>query len=451
MEKLSSKDKQLLFILEKVLLAIFLSLLFWLVWHRWGEALGYDVSKHLNRLKDFSWDKINPCVHCTPYGYHPPLAFILTSFSVQLGLNIVQSAQIISLVSVIVTFAAFRLIFKELGLLYTIIGLGSLYFGIAIPLQVYLIHSINIDAILLAFSSIAILLSIKIFWGDNAKSLQILLYSSALIFVLTLSMFTKFTGLILCGIPILTLMSHSQSRRRLKLIKIAIIISVAPILISFPYYYSRYYVAYGSFLPDNATFYDSQNLKKSEQFRDANRIQFILQLFLPSDKHREYGLEARSNGNRFRHLSDTWSDFWVRASSSLDKHNQPSQLSRQISYIYWYIFTALFWIGFLTWLLRYSGSQDNLSKLGLLFALFGIVQILAHAYFTYNTRHFSKAMYIAISIWGISYFVIWGLYVIIFEFMPSLADQMNNSRVQFVMFFVVIFSFLILNYTIPIY
>lgn len=409
-------------------LSMFLILKVLLFLSRRHQAIGYDIGPHLEMFWHITWH--NPFLGVRDYflSYHPPLAFLFAKtlymvgggagsssvFSALFG-DAVLSIQWISMLSLLIVFFCTRKILRELQLLESFSGIAFLYFFASIPLLVHMSTSMNLDAIVFAFTSITLYCSFKLFprEGNTVPLRQIAFYAMTVVSIL-LALFTKFSGIITASIPVLVAASaHAASwkqwRRHLAVGFSAAIVALA---LASPYYYIRYYQNEHTFFPSNAQWVISEGHRNAVLRRDQDRMGFVRQLFTPHypilfPTYAWIGT-ARSHDFWMPHLSNTWADVWIADPAPIAQMWESVLMSlRYLQIMPWFVIAGA-WL-FLFYVVLY---RDHWTRMGMVLLPYGCLQIAALALYVYQNPDAgfkpTKAIYIAPITWVIAYLIVTG-------------------------------------------
>jgi hypothetical protein len=288
-------------------LAALLGLKAFLLWSQWGIVIGFDGGPHFQMVDAFAKAKMIPHMALDQmfYAYHPPLAFVLAALAKLFLTDTARSVQVVSSLMSLVMFLFLRGTLRRLELLRRVEAVVFLYIAAAIPLQVYLAHSVNMDVVVVAAMAAVMYFSVALFWTKRSpyRWAHILFLAVAL----CAAVLTKFSGIIAFGIPVAAaLLTPFTGTRRVSVLRALGIVALAAALVS-PYYYTRYYATQGKLFPSNADFFQREEQDQSREARDADRPGFLWKMITASG--------APSGNPQYRdmdaaRLVETWRDAW---------------------------------------------------------------------------------------------------------------------------------------------
>jgi hypothetical protein len=328
-----------------------------------------------------------------------------------MGMDSVTSVQVVSATSSMVGFFFLRESLKYLKVLRTWHGLFFLYVTSALPIQIYLARSINMDALVYAEACAVLYYSLRVFFVEECSfhTNQTLRKSVMLLIFLVLGLFTKYSGLLLLCIPLLLAVvsvsppSSIISRSVFHRLGVACGIGALMIAIEFPYYFERNYKPEGQFFPINMDLeeYGKQEVMAQQERRDADRIAFLRE-FLWGNSPDASRIQDRDQRNV--RLLNTWKDVW-----SANKHNiQQSGLSLALSTMYANLSLVFLGLG-CTYLLVRLSRWTVWDRLGYVFLIFSLVEIAALIFYAYKYPHAigvtNKGIYIAPALLGFGYLI----------------------------------------------
>ncbi len=398
--------------LEAYFLYLFLFSRLWIFIAHYGDAVGWDMQAHINRLAYWPWDYEAWDIRFYFYGFHPPVAFLLPKFLYFIGLDVTVSIQIVSALASLIGFFCIRASLAYLGLLYSWAGLFFLYFTSSLPIQIYLARSINIDVIVYAQACAVLYLSLLLFYNRNTRILSRnaqFKYGGVLLLCLIMAIMTKYSGLLLLTIPVLVVLvaptqsGHVMSRGRFINLLIAACIGLGAVAIAFPYYHERYYKQTEQFFPTNMDLerYNKRFVAAKERQEDWEFLSFTRNLLASSSRNAPLMQDRDQNTVR---LFNSWRDLW-----SGSKHNvEQSEASLRLSILYADIAFWLIWAGIIYFYMDICNKSDW-HRLGIVLILFGFMQLLALVAYTYRYPHPlgipNKGIYIAPALLGFGYII----------------------------------------------
>ncbi len=296
--------------IEQALLAVLLVCKTWFFFRKFGQGIGYDVGAFLDTLNRMDWTGMNLGVRELFYSYHPPLGFLLAKIPMLAGFSDVQAVQIVSAAASFSAFLLLRAALKRLGLLARPTGVVFLYVAAALPLQLLLQETVNLDVLTFAWASLALYLSIRLLWLPvNGKSRIAL--SAGLAATLVAAMMTKFSGLFIFSIPVLAaLFAPGDLRVRARGAVPAVIACIVAMACVAPYYGLRYVATEGKVFPVNVEWIAFGELEEKGITRDRNPLLYAQMVLTPSPIHVTEGAVLRDYS--VPRLWDAWFDFWIR-------------------------------------------------------------------------------------------------------------------------------------------
>jgi len=294
---------------ELFLCWLLLSLKGWVFWKEYGLTAGFDAGAHLEMLHLINWTDTDVALRASFYSYHPPLAFLFARSIHLLGFTDVMSVQILALIASVGTFFFLRKTLKYLGLLYTPAALIFLYTACSLPMQIFLLHSVNLDGLMLCLSSIVLFYSIRVFWSEDRKA-DTWVDCLAILAALSLGLMVKFSGILLLSIPFTVALLRTSDRKWFPHLIGSGGLALIAVAIVFPYYLTRYYIPEGTFFPNNQDWLMTTSQQEARRKRDEDPKKFILDLVRPAAVHASEGITKRDYVTP--RLSDTWRDFWMK-------------------------------------------------------------------------------------------------------------------------------------------
>ncbi len=397
--------------LEYCFLFLFLVSRLWLFVAHKGEAIGWDVGVHLQMLSHWPWSPGMWDVQSEFYAYHPPVAFFLARVLHVMGIDTVTSVQAVAATASVIGFFFLRKSLQYLQVLRTWQGLLFLYITSTLPIQIYLARSINMDVIVYAEACAVVYFSLRVFFVKkfSLRKNHAIRNIALLILCLVLGLFTKYSGLLLLGIPcLLTLFSSESlpsmlSKKVFHRVLVACCICGVAVAMASPYYFQRYYRQTGQFFPTNMDLekYDKNTAIAERAQRDKNPTEFLQQFFWRTSPD---ATRIQDRDQKTVRLLNTWKDIW-----SGNKHNvKQSGLSLALSNIYAnlaLVFLAFGYIYYVGQLSRWTPWD----RLGSALLIFSLVEIAFVILYTYRYPHAigvpNKGIYIAPALLGFGYLI----------------------------------------------
>ena len=425
---------------ERFLTRLQLFAMFWLFLAELGREVGFDAGAHIEMLNLITWTNPETALKGSFYGYHPPMGFLLPRTLYLLGFVPEVSVQIVSFLAGLVAFFFLRLTLKEIGVLRTPQGTAFLVLSTGLPLSVYLLHSVNLDVLILAEGAIVLFCCTRLFLRERSENLSCGDRWTAwfgLLSTLSFAMLTKLSGILLLALPPIAALVGSRPRRWLPRLAKATTVMLLALAMVLPYYGVRYYLSEHTFFPNNGDWMVGGAFVEARARRNADPVGFFVDLFAPNPVHREKGLAHRDYD--VLHLSDTWRDYWLKDQFL----GSSAPFSLEIGSVYFFAAPWLLALGGATLLRRRINLSVLWRRLGRVVLFFGLLQFTA--LIVYLTLHPfagwgpAKAIYITPTIWGIAY-LLTGL-------VPRDPLTPRQQRTLTTL----LTSFILLNFLIPIY
>jgi len=428
----------------------------WLLFQRFDESIGFDASPHLSHLAAITWSDFDKPLNSGFYAHHLPLSFLLARTIYVLGFSLASSVQIVAFSGSLLSFFFLRLTLKHLNLLSQPRAIVFLYVTSCLPIQMYLATRINMDILVLTFNTIALYLSVRLFWSSefrlDTKSTRtaFLLEAMLLVIVMCLALMTKSSGLLVLIIPIFVALPHLLSLRRIHIFSSAICVSCLALLMVLPYYYGRYYVPLGTLVPaqyatrgglleEHSELFDSSRIQ-----RDKDRLGFFLNLISPIPAQSD--MDPGFRDYETIRFANTWRDVWSGDSVRVPMNDTAKSVAR----FYLSLMPWLFLTGLVIFLVR-SLELGSLQRLGWVFFFVFLIQIAALVVFSYKNPYAGwrpeKATYIAPALWFLGY-----IFAQCFD-MSWLLSRCTTRYYKWTPHIVVILiaSFILANHFIPVY
>lgn len=329
------------------------------------------------------------------YAYHPPFAFWCAKLLMHLGItDVIVSMKTVSFISSIGAFLCIRVLLIHFGLLQKPSGVFFLYFWASMPLISAMGFTVSIDVIILALTTAAILLTCRIFFPNtHTRSLIRNADCAMLVAVLTIALYSKFSGLTLLPIPIVAAMMTKI--RTPKNIALSCCLVSSAILLAMPYYYHRNYKSTGQLFPSNVEFFAPFELQFSINDIKKDPIHYTAKLFefpfgrLADEEYLDW------NPKQAR-MYDVWVEFWLYNRNFLSSFPQ-DDLSKFLLHVMPWIVVFGFCI-IAASLLRSRSFEREHAFAFLIFFVAGI-NFAAYIYYLYHNPYPAwrptKGIYIA--------------------------------------------------------
>lgn len=419
---------------ERIFLWLFLGSRIVLLIKEWGVARGFDVAMHLEMVTALSWKAPAVAVRSSFYAYHPPFGFLLARIAHIAGLDALRSVQLVSFAAMLIAFFVLRSFLRQTKILHTFEGIFFLYGCFAIPMSVFLAYSVNLDAIVFACAVAVLRSSIVLLWSQHKKDRKHQFEECCFLFTaLVFALFTKFSGILLFGIPPLVFFVGLVRRRKMRYIGVTAAALSLSVALIFPYYYLRYYVPEGTFFPSNTEWVDAAGQAAAHKSVEEDPVGFIVKLLSPTPVHD--GPEGRAARDlQHPRLTDTWKDFWMQ---DLWMGKQ-SAAARYLGAFYYYAMAAAVIAGILLFFLR-PRKKSLFGDIGLVLLFFGGCSLFTLSYYTFQHPWGgcvpTKAIYIAPILLTIAYFL-----TVAFSTVKS--PQMRDNMLVILAFFMVLHAVL---------
>ena len=206
-------------------------------------------------------------------------------------------------------------------------------------------------------------------------------------------MFTKHSGAVLFGIPLIVAGLAPQPERR-RALKTALMAVIAAGLLVFPYYLFRYYVKTGELFPSNSSWMINGLLSGTMQWRHDHPLLFSANFFFGTPQWSDSIVPSSIRDIR---LWNAWRQFWA------------VQLTFKWGSIPELLYLALMFLlcaaGLWRFLRRPLPSQWR--RFGLLMLSLSALFFVAFLYYLTGKRYGgwgpSKALYVAPAVWGAAF------------------------------------------------
>lgn len=384
------------------------------LWHfarQSGQVSGFDAGDFLYRVKLANEGNLNPDLHSAFWAYHPPVIFwLVRQIQVVFHVDDVRSIQIVTQGAALISFFALRETLRSLKLLATASGIAFLYLASSIPIVVNASTSLNMDIVVLAFTCVVLLCAVGLWEPSVAANLTPIsrgLLAGAILFVLTVGLYSKFSSLLIGVVPFLVIMAQTGNlRSRMRPMAMAAVLVLVPILLASPYYYQRYYRATGLIFPNVNEWWYAEELKSARATRDADRTQFLHDLLLPSPADRNEQRNARDKVHV--RLEDTWRDLWFKDPELGDTAENSIRWGRGYAWVFG-IGMAFGSIALIRRWRQHTLKEETWRRLGGILLPYGLMQFASLLFFIYQQPMAScipgKCLYILPVTWGIAYLV----------------------------------------------
>lgn len=380
---------------EPLLLWLFLSCRAIYFCMTFGREAGFDSGAHLEMVYQLQWTDFVLPIGRYFYSYHPPLGFLLAKFFTLFGFSAVEGVQILNALASVATVLLVRATLRRCGLLDRTAAVVFLYIFAALPIQLFLASSVNLDVVMAAIAALITYLSVWLFWhGGTDKQTRVTL-ALAIAVAIAVGLLIKFSGLLFAGIPVLV--AVASPRRTLRLAAGAGALAAAGLLLISPYYVSRYYLPTGHFFPTNLEIFAAVEIAQARAARDQDGLAFFTKLASPSSFHGAPGQISRDFDTM--RLSDAWQDVWVK-----ENHMGPVRTpaaARELGQIERAAASVLAIGGLFVTILRLR-RRDEWERLGLVWLGFAGMQMAAFISYLYSQPVASwsptKGIYLACSL-----------------------------------------------------
>ncbi len=385
---------------EHLFLGLFLLMHAW-IYVAFRGTVGWDVPPHMDMIDAWPWSATRWPVGSTFYSYHPPFIFALQRLCTMIGFTPIGSVHFTDMLATLVAFFFLRATIKRLGALHTWTGFVFLYVTTSLPMTVYLARSVNMDVFVLAQAAATLYFSVRL--CTNSGPLDRTAAGGAVV-ALALSLLSKFSGILLLGIPPLIALVLADSRKQaMRLFLVGCAVSGLAVSMVSPYYVGRYYVQTGKLLVSNMDLprYRSARLQSQYVLRDQDRIGFLRDYLFGNDPEAP-GMDDRDQ--KHARMINTWKDFWAGNNRNLKQ----SSLSVALSTVYANLAVLFMAAGACVWAARHK-RRTAFDRLGTAFILLAIVHVLfitTYGYVYPHTRGVTnKGIYIVPAIYGLGYLV----------------------------------------------
>lgn len=400
---------------EHMVLALFLFSRVWVFLRHLHIMSGWDWFPHLEilRLNIVTWGNIMPLnVGEHFYAYHPPLGFLLARTLISLGMGSMTAVMAVSFLASLIGFFFLRATVKSLGMLASPAGILFLYVAAALPLQVFMAHTLSLDVIVFAFGCAVLYASVALFSNTKEPLPPNKRYAFAAIIVLSifLGLMTKFSALVTVAIPVLAACAFQgrnllhRKPEALRALGMASLLTALGLAMAFPYYHLRYYQTTGTYFPHNGAFFQEE-YSRGQRSRDEMGLKYLWELLRPSELSRVNPHWRDIETNR---LPDAWKDMWIR-----DVYlGSPNPLSMRVSIWYLRIMPWALLLGAIAFAAKVLGRKERRewAAFGLVLIVFSLLQVAA--LLSYMWKHAcsvcysSKAIYIAPATLGIAFLLV---------------------------------------------
>lgn len=408
---------------ENVLFWTFIVSKLWIFEIYFGRAFGYDWMAIEQTVEQISW--LHPILDFGSfYNYHPPLGFLLMHTFKLFGFTFAEAAQLIALGASLCIFLCIRCTLQKLQLLEKPVYIAFLYIANALPVFVFICMAVGLDMLITAIAAALVLRSVYSVQSKQEKRID---WSMTALLVTGMSI--KFSGWALTALPVfavLLFVPRAEMRSQLQKVIASCILAIVIVV---PYYIGRNVKQTGSFFPHNIT----ERIWMETATTRTGAPSFLINALQPS-KDTAYG----QRDLRTERLKDTWDDIWILDSSL--GHQHPVALP--ISILYLTIMPWLLLLGLGTFVLRSMKNLHPAGKFGIFLFAISCTQIAALLQYAYTHPSASWAPLKAIYILPATWFISWCIAHIV---------SCTKSQLLEHAFFVLVFAFVVLNHTIPVY
>ncbi len=393
---------------------------------RYATVIGFDPGAQIEMVSILSWATPDTPIRESFYGYHPPLGFLIPRLLHLAGFSPEVSIQLVSFVASLLAFFFLRMTLRHIRLLHSPSGIAFLYITSSIPIQISVSTSVNLDVLILAMGSAVLCASVHLLWPSESfkdqknqcplplrfgwsdpaireRRWNAIIAGCATVTAIACALLTKFSGILLLGIPALAAWSQPFERGWWKRCSMGAVACICAVAIAFPYYYGRYYIREGRFIPLNTEWTAKDDIERSIVKRDEAPVRFLAQLFQPTAVHAAAG--PTHTDYEVNRLSDAWRDLWIRNQWTGD--TSPKAL--RVGLLYMHLFPWLIIAGGLFFLERIR-RKAPWTRLGWIVVSFSILQVLALVQYIYRIPFAgygpAKGLYILPTVWGIGYLAV---------------------------------------------
>lgn len=361
---------------------------------------GFDARTHTIVTESILAAPFNMPLRTMFYAYHPPLAFLMARGIQQFGLSTMLAIKCVSLLSMLAAFLWMRESLRRLGLLHRPHGLLFLYICFGLPIAAFMGHRANLEAPLFAIMSLSIWTCVAAFQERHSASPnRVTLYIILGSFALAAGLLTKFSGMTLLAIPLLTAIAMGTDSMWRRCV-LALLMVLAAVLLVSPYYYHRYYLRAGVLFPSNTDWLRANELTEYREKRDADRVRFFIDLLSPTHAHTASGYIQR-DWSTIR-LTDAWRDLWLKDAFLGQVPDSMRRLG--IAYIWTGAFAALVGAIALIYWQRTEIAWQRLGFVTLGLACFTLTLFITYLYTQPLARWGpGKGLYAASALPGIAY------------------------------------------------
>jgi hypothetical protein len=414
----------------------------------WGRIQGFDADPWMNVFRATHWFRPLPGVREMYNSYHPPLSYLLCRLIYAVYPHDVEASQIMSTLALIAAVFALRATLRTIGVLWTLSGLVLLYGFASVPLVVWLGIETSYDPLIMFWFAITLLISVQLLWQGPPparwwKRPRYVAGTVGLGLALAGGMLTKFTTLVVFGVPFVVVLARRGPRAVLHELAVpAAAVSLAAILVS-PFYYQRYWKPYRELFPQAMSWLEAPALKEAVAARDAHRWRFLLHV-LRIPKQAIVGTQTPVTDS---FIYSIWLHLWKR-----DVYlGEQGRLSLVVSDVYVCFFALLLPASTIAFACRRRRLPPAWRQLGLVFLIFTVVFCAAMFRFgwqfpLWQWRIF-KAKYI-------SPIALWAAYCMALPFVglaePS-APQRGWARSRSDLLILALLLFMFANHLLPVY
>lgn len=363
-----------------------------------GAEIGFDSNHHLEIVEKISLRHWNLPLKEFFYSYHPPAAFLIAKNIMPLGFTELGAVQVVSFASSLIAFFCLREALRQSKLLADLRAVIFLYLASAMPLQLYLQASVNLDVIILAIASAVLLLSVRLFWGKPKRFFR--LQAIALALLLALGMMVKFSGALLFALPVLAALTGPRNRLKKHLAGACIAGACAAALVG-PYYVDRYVSQTGSLFPINLEWMIGDTIDRAREKFAADPLGFAAIALSPAPLFDMETIDERDPAEP--RLMEVWMDFWLKQGYG---EASRSAFLKFMATVELYLASVFIVVGLWRFLIRREGTAIW-RRLGWFMIGFGLIQaaaLVSHLLrFPTEMWGMLKAIYIAPAVWAIGF------------------------------------------------
>jgi hypothetical protein len=355
---------------EWYFLRLYLLLMTYVAWKMRDDKSGWDSQAYLDAINRAHWFQGGEITQYL-YGYHPPLLFLIDRAVTDLHISPLHSVKLVDWLLLLGVFFSVRATFTHLGLLRRWRGVAMLYVSLSIPLNIFLLHAVHMEAPVLLSWSLMLLGIVKL--ARSRIERDHLIGFALIVFAGVFGLLCKYSALLNLAVPILGACFLSTRKDYLRLWGNLMAAGLVIFAIVLPYFYFRNYLYCGSFMPSNTNIYWFATVFEVYQ-RDLaihHPWHFFSELFSLKD----FGLGHNLRAN---HISYIWFDFW-RCDVIL------SHFRHRIAFVgdlYQFAFLGLDLLG-LVWFARNPCMFSTTGRFAFLLTTFSALQLASAIYYVW--------------------------------------------------------------------